>query len=192
MHDEKPAVVFSCSCKNAKPEDDHNLGKSMLLQGSIGFIGATHDAYYIYGWESEKDGGAMTVTYYFFDNFLNNHQSLGQSLYNTLTFCWEDEDIFLIDPNIYVFTLYGDPSLSLQVYQGLQTPDNPDKPFGSTVLNPDVSYDFSTRIPNANGDFVYYIWDFGDGVVTEPIGPYLLEETVTVSHSYESPGEYRI
>ena len=192
LNDDKPAIFFSCSCKNADPKREDNLGKSLLLQGGISFIGATNDAYYIYGWKSKKDGGSMSFTYYFFDNYINKQQTLGHSFYNSLIYCYEDDEILLLDPNIYVFTLYGDPSLSQQTYASIPAPENPDKPSGSSQIAPDVSYDFSTRVIDAGGDLVYYIWDFGDDVITDPIGPYSPGELMTISHSWQAPGDYRI
>lgn len=190
--EERPPFVFSCSCSNAKPEEPENLGATLVKYGSIGFIGSTHYSYYTYGWDGKDDGGTMSVTYYFFKNFILQDKPAGVALYDSLSYCWDDEDISIIDPNMYVFTLYGDPSLSLTAHSSLLPTSVPTKPFGEKSLKPDVSYSFSTVSDFADQDILYYVWDFGDGTITSPLGPYPAGEEISLSHTYEVPGNYRI
>ena len=192
LSDEKPSFVFSCSCSNANPENPENLGKALLKHGAVGFIGAAHYSYYTFGWDEKNDGGTMSVTYHFFTNFITQHQSTGEALYNSLSYCWENEEIAVIDPNMYVFTLYGDPSLSLSSYSGLLSPAFPAKPSGESFLKPDVSYSFATSTNLVDGKEVYYVWDFGDGTLMDPLGPYESGKTMNISHIYNVPGNYRI
>jgi len=192
LPEERPPFVFSCSCSNAKPEEPENLGATLVKYGAIGFIGSSHYSYYTYGWDEKEDGGTMSVTYYFFKNFILQNKPAGPSLYDSLSYCWDHEDISVIDPNMYVFTLYGDPSLSLTAYSSLSPTSVPTKPLGEKSLKPDVSYSFSTVSDFADQDMLYYVWDFGDGTKTSPLGPYPAAEEITLSHTYEVPGNYRI
>ncbi len=193
LNDEYPSFVISDSCYNANPEFDENLGKTLLKNGAISVIAATHYSYYVYGWNEVSDGGCMTITYHIFNNFINSEQSFGDAFYNAMYYCWSEEDINILDANMYVFTLYGDPSLSFQTYSGLSIPSNPLKPSGPQELKPDMTYKFTTIADNDSGNNdIYYIWDWGDGNISLPLGPYKTGEEVSISHKWETPGKYRL
>jgi hypothetical protein len=52
--------------------------------------------------------------------------------------------------------------------------------------------DFSVRGIDADGDKIFYKWDWGDGTTSDWLGPYNSGETVTNEYSYDSPGNYFI
>lgn len=192
LNNDKPSIVFSCSCSNADPENPENLGKNLLQHGAVGFIGSTDLSHYVHGWDEKNDGGTMSIEYYFFKNFLSKEQSFGESLYNSLYHCWSNEDIFAINQNMFLFTIYGDPSISFSSYQELKPPEVPSKPVGETFIKPDVSYDFSTTIKHSEGENVYCIWDWGDGTISDLMGPYKSGESIEVSHSWVRSGNFRV
>lgn len=43
-----------------------------------------------------------------------------------------------------------------------------------------------------DGDQLYYKWDWGDGTVTDWLGPYDSEQTITKEYTYDFPGNYYI
>lgn len=191
LDDSKPSLIFSCSCNNADPDDEKNLGKTLLDHGAVAFIGATKESRYEVGWKSIEDDGNMAITYHFFENFIEKKQRIGEALDNALTDSWYN-DTTPIFKNMLVFNLYGDPSLSLSIYPTQPTPLPPEKPVGETMIQPGEPTYFTTTMPVKENSSVYYIWDFGDGTISDPQGPYVDSETMTISHTYTIPDDYEV
>jgi hypothetical protein len=45
-----PSIVYACSCNNANPDDNSNLGFKLLKKGAVTFIGATGIFFGVVGW----------------------------------------------------------------------------------------------------------------------------------------------
>jgi hypothetical protein len=183
------SILFSCSCLNAYPNQDDNLGKTLLKQGAVCFIGATRESIYFPGWQTVEDGGNMGITYHFFSNLINGHQSSGSALYNALTDSWYQDSVPVFK-NILVFNLYGDPSLSLTSFPSLPEPSQPDEPNGLTTIEPKTPATFTTTTSYPYQP-IYYLWDWGEGPY-ELTGPHLPDEEIAIQHSWSIPGEYLI
>jgi len=128
LNDEKPSVVFSCSCLNAYPEESNNLGKSLIENGAVAFVGATRVSWYTVGWGNPSDGGNAAIDYYFFYNLVKQNLGCGDALYHSKVtylnkfFWWGSESL----QNMYDFCLYGDPSLEVKLSNyPPQVPSNP-------------------------------------------------------------------
>ena len=134
----------------------------------------------------------MTIFYYLLEHFISLQKSIGESLYSSFFQCWENEDIIIFVRDLYVYNLYGDPSLSFASYPSVIAPERPEKPTGPPSISPGATNSYSTFVDEAPYDMVYYTWDWGDGQMTEPIGPYIPGGSVTVSHLWEVPGDYRV
>jgi hypothetical protein len=192
LNDDKPSIVFACSCSNADPEDPDNLGKSLLENGAVAFIGATHEPFYFYGWDQENDGGGISIDYYFFKYFINLDQTCGEALYNSLLYCRNSDDMPPAYINTFIFCLYGDPSVSLESYAGVSPPNTPSRPFGPVLLIPHGEYMYSTSAMDPEGHQLYYVWDWGDGSYSESLGPFNSGETVEAYHEWKTPGNFMI
>jgi len=72
--------------------------------------------------------------------------------------------------------------------------DPPSKPTinGPTKGETGKEYDYKIISTDPDGDDVYYYLDWGDGDITEWVGPYLSGEEVTVSHIWNEKGNYII
>jgi hypothetical protein len=73
-----------------------------------------------------------------------------------------------------------------------QTPDRPSTPVGETQLLTANSYEFSAVATDPNQDNLYYLFDWDDGSTSGWIGPFASGEMATVSHSWNSMGNYSI
>jgi len=89
----------------------------------------------------------------------------------------------------YEITLFGDPSLKLKEVDK-NYPTKPEKPKGITKGKAGEEYVFSTVAYDADGDKLYYKWDWGDGNVSKWLGPYEQGEIVNASHSWQRKGVY--
>lgn len=191
LNDEKPSIIFSCSCSNSDPKDQNNLGQSLLENGAVIFIGATEFSYYNYGWNHQNDGGSMTIDYYFFDNYINLEKTCGKAFYDTLFNCWNDRNIPSIFENMLVFNLFGDPSISEETYPGISIPNSPTKPSGQESIMQNINYSYYSIATDQENNQIYYLWDWGDGN-QEIYGPYESGEIIQIEHKWEKPGDYRI
>ena len=135
LNDNKPSIIFSCACRNSDPENPDNMGNAFLENGAVSFIGATYEAFYYYGWDDVNDGGSISITYYFFDNLINEKLTVGESLFNSQLFLWNNEEIPKVYENMFVYSLYGDPSISMESYDDITPPNIPNKPFGFDLLS---------------------------------------------------------
>ena len=86
-----------------------------------------------------------------------------------------------------------DTSLSSSSYGVNHRPDIPNTPSCSNVkYRIDDNIDFSTFIDDEDNDNLRYRWYWGDGSVSDWIGPCSSGRTVTTSHTYEKVGTYSI
>ena len=192
LNDDKPSIVFSCACNNAAPENPNNLGKALLENGAVAFVGATHKPFYFYGWDHENDGGSISIDYFFFKYLINLDYTCAEALYNSLSYCWNNDEIPSVYRNMLIFCLYGDPSISFKTFTTISPPNTPSKPSGPESITPLVKYTYSTIASNSEGHQLYYLWDWGDGSETEPLGPYEPGEIVETQHEWKIAGDYRI
>ena len=80
----------------------------------------------------------------------------------------------------------------IQVIVTNLAPERPTRPIGQTEGRPDVEYEFTTRTSDPDGDQVFYKWDWGDGSVTEWMGPFESDEDIYANHSWPVKGEFEI
>jgi hypothetical protein len=75
---------------------------------------------------------------------------------------------------------------------GQAPPNTPDMPAGQSFGFENVEYTYSSRTTDANGDNVYYLWDWGDGTQSSWLGPYSSGVTITTPHTFTASGSYSI
>ncbi len=71
-------------------------------------------------------------------------------------------------------------------------PNIPDKPWGIHEGKTGRTYRYFTKTVDFNGDNVYYIWDWGDGTISDWLGPYPSDATRSATHSWNNNGNYNI
>ncbi len=144
LDDTTPSFVVQVSCYNAYPENSSNLGYSLLKQGAIGTISGTRVTWYAVGsWNTtlgSSYGDNASYGYYMFDEMGVNNNDIGTALVNCKSSFgtgWASGASWM---NMVEFTLYGDPSLSLElttsIYKWEQLPDE-------TVNGIDIRCDIS-------------------------------------------------
>jgi hypothetical protein len=75
---------------------------------------------------------------------------------------------------------------------GSEPPETPTKPYGPEEWIQYVEATFSTSAIEPEGEDVYYMFDWGDGNLSEWVGPYPSGETVEASHVWNDIGEYEV
>lgn len=89
-------------------------------------------------------------------------------------------------------TWWYSPILHVTVMPENDAPDKPDKPSGPAKGKPGSIYMYRTSTVDANADQVYYMWDWGDGNISEWLGPYASGSMASAQKSYSAKGEYSI
>ena len=93
----------------------------------------------------------------------------------------------------YWTDLYLDGDMTFQLYGGLTFPPSPPVIHGLYNGDVNVEYDFWTDpITDPSGDSLYIRWDWGDGNITDWLGPYSSGSIVYASHAWEDAGMYDI
>jgi hypothetical protein len=78
------------------------------------------------------------------------------------------------------------------LWPGSEPPETPTKPEGVETWIINVETSFSTSATDPEGEQVYYMFDWGDGNLSEWIGPYASGETGEASYTWTELGGYEI
>jgi len=71
-------------------------------------------------------------------------------------------------------------------------PNKPSRPNGLRNGETGKAYDYSVSTRDRDGDQIYYKWDWGDGTISNWIGPLDHDETCVQSHQWSKEGGYHI
>jgi hypothetical protein len=81
---------------------------------------------------------------------------------------------------------------TISLWISSEPPETPTKPYGPEEWIQYVEATFSTSAIEPEGEDVYYMFDWGDGNLSEWIGPYPSGKTVEASHVWNELGEYEV
>jgi len=196
--DKLPIVVLgACSTCKFNVIDDC-FGWSFIANpngGGIGSFGVTTFGY--------ANGGGRVISGGFIEEMMMNTFEVYEGRVNdglSITFgeLWSKAMVDYIYPGMEVrdyatlesFQSFGDPTLMVSAES--QVPEKPAKPSGPRSVEPGTSYSYSSSTTDADGDKVYYLFDWDDGEVSGWIGSYDSGETVEVNHTWESKGRYQV
>ncbi len=71
-------------------------------------------------------------------------------------------------------------------------PEKPTAPEGTSKGKVGEHYDYTVSTVDADGDQIYYLFDWGDGTDSGWVGPYDSNEMCTVSNNWSEKGNYEI
>jgi hypothetical protein len=141
-----------------------NTGSELLARGAAaGVVGFYSPVPYLRGWKQLNDGNEHTLGYYFTENLIQNHYTLGRSLYEakiryTNNF-WSNN----YQPFHWAFNLFGDPSMILEGYDTSAKGTNrtihtgPVYAYGTdNADNGDMYVAVSTRPSDTDGEIKVY------------------------------------
>jgi len=90
------------------------------------------------------------------------------------------------------YNILGDPSIKIWRNDPSGSPDIPSKPDGPVQGTVGYEYSFSTSTNDPDNDQIYFMWDWGDGNLSEWMGPYSSGDTCSASHIWNSGGNFTI
>jgi len=142
LDERHPSIIFADSCYTSIPPS--SLGREMLRQAAVGYVGATQVAGGRRGWESPADGSSQTLNYLFTGYVSSGIYTQGEALQLALrqsylqgAWRWPHYE------SLEWGALYGNPDLGVGTLPALhiQFPEGlPD------YLSPDVETTFVVRI----------------------------------------------
>ena len=149
-----PPIVFSGGCLQLWTS--HNIGRIFMEDGAaVAFIGATTYSWtnLSFMWRDERDGGSLSLDYFFFHYLINKGQKIGNALYNSKVYYYNhfgfrkslpniDVKKWAFYSNLFSFTLYGDPSMGVSNEKidanpprvSIEKPDNGIYTFGHKII----------------------------------------------------------
>ena len=80
----------------------------------------------------------------------------------------------------------------INAYNALVYNNKPETPNGLSSGNIGEEYTYSTSIQYANNEPLYYLWDFGDGIKNDWIGPIHVNDPCEITYSWDRDGKYTI
>ena len=109
IDDSRPAAVFMASCSCGEPSDSYNISYAMLRDGGIASVAAGQVSwFYSCQWSpSEAKGMNASMGYDFMRKVVADGTTFGQALAEVKS------EVVGWWNNRYTFSLYGDPSLSI-------------------------------------------------------------------------------
>jgi len=175
LDDSYPSIVFADSCYTSYPLGV-SLGREMLRQGAIGYVGATQVAGGRRGWETPADGSSQTLNYLFTGYVTCGLYTQGEALHLALretylqgAWRWPRYEV------LEWGALYGNPDLGIGTLPALriQFPDGlPEHvaPCAETVIAVRIDPVLDTLV--ADSATLHYRLDGGTFQTTplEPLG----------------------
>jgi hypothetical protein len=167
LNDDYPAIVFADACSNSDTNYD-NIGKMMLKQGAVGFLGSTSVAFGMPAWTNPMSGSSQSLDYWFTTGCTEGILTQGESHQQALQNMYENDLWYY--PKLEHFewgALWGNPDLTMGEIVTNKPPANPQKPSGPSTGHRNTEYTFTTSTTDPEGDDVFYLWDWGDGNFSE-------------------------
>jgi hypothetical protein len=186
LNDNYPSIVFADACSNSDA-DYLNLGQAMLKQGAVGFVGATKVAYGMGGWNDPLDGSSQSLDYYFTTSVTSGNYTQGKALQWALRQMYARGLWYYVKYEMFEWgALWGNPDLVLAVSSNYP-PQIPGTPSGPIEGQVETQYAFSDNSTDPEGDGIFYLFNWGDGIDSDWLGPYNSGDTCIASHAWVHP-----
>ena len=191
LNDNYPAIIFADACSNSDT-DYPNIGRAMLKQGGVGFLGATKVAYGMGAWNDSSDGSSQSLDYFFTTRVTSGGYTQGGAHQWALRWMYTHGLWYYVKYEMFEWgALWGNPDLVLTVSSNYP-PQIPETPSGPTEGQVETQYAFSGNTTDPNGDNIFYLFNWGDGTESDWLGPYNSGEACTTSHSWTDNGIYYV
>jgi hypothetical protein len=192
LNDNYPSIVFADACSNSDTDYD-NIGRAMLGQGAVGFLGATKVAYGRPGWSNPYSGSSQSFDYFFTTSVTTGDYTQGQAHQSALLEMYQNNLWGSQKYEHFEWSSYwGHPNLTTGAVTSSYPPETPATPTGLAEGPPGAESDFSSSTTDPEGESIFYLFDWGDDTDSDWLGPYNSGETCTASKSWVDAGAYDV
>jgi len=192
LNDDYPAIIFADACSNSDT-DELNIGKAMLKKGGVGFLGATKVAYGMHAWDDPMDGSSQSLDYFFTTCCTSGDYTQGEAQQYGLIQMYQNNLWYYSKYETFEWgALWGNPDLTMGEVIISEPPATPNAPAGPEqwIINVDCTFTAVTTEPD--GEDVYYQFDWGDGNISNWLGPYPPGQQIEAEHQWSELGDYEI
>ena len=197
LNDNYPSIIFADACSNADTDYD-NIGRAMLQQGGVGFVGATKVAFGRPAWNSPNDGSSQSMDYYFTTSLTSTDYTLGgghqralREMYTRGLWSYNKYETFEWG------ALLGNPDLSMGEAAAISLgfpsglPEGCHPPGPETIMTVEIRDGIESYVPGTG--LLYYRFDPADSyssVAVTPLGGGLYEVTLPHTRPGDAPEFY--
>lgn len=112
LDDAFPSIIWSDSCSTANPAYNH-LGREMLRQGAVGYVGSTEVALGSWEWQGPEDGSSQSCDYWFTSKVTSGEMTQGEAHQWALRKLYTDGLWDYPRYEMFEWTLHGNPNLGM-------------------------------------------------------------------------------
>ncbi|MFE3846079.1 C25 family cysteine peptidase [Thermoplasmatota archaeon] len=188
LENDKPIFIYSQGCNAGGFDSTDCIAESYTVKTDSAAFSGIWNARYGWFWAYSTDGDSQRFNREFWDAvFGENIPEIGKANQDS-----KEDNLYLIGRSCirwcyYQLNLFGDPSVSFFYNK----PKKPETPTGQKTGEARLEYNYSTKTTDPNNDQLYYKWDFGDGNISNWIGPINSGEICTIKYQWNK-GEYNI
>ncbi|MBN1280412.1 MAG: PKD domain-containing protein [Candidatus Thermoplasmatota archaeon] len=187
----RTCFIYSQGCMSGGYDNGDCIAEHFTVKTTHAAFAGIWNARYGWFWSYSTDGDSQRLHRQFWDAvFGENIAEIGRANHDS-----KEDNLPIIGRSCirwcyYETNLFGDPAL--QIIAGNSPPAAPAAPVGPTSGYTEVTYLFSTSTTDPEEDALYYQWDWGDGTLSDWLGPYDSGETASASHSWDNTGDYQV
>ena len=192
LNDDYPAIIFADACSNSDT-DYPNIGRAMLAQGGVGFLGATKVAYGMGAWNDPYDGSSQSFDYFFTTSVTSGDYTQGEAHQWALRHMYTNGLWYQVKYEMFEWGAYwGNPDLAMGPASSNNPPEIPEQPSGTTQGVTGIEYDFSSNTTDPEGDSISYLFNWADGTDSDWLGPFGSGDTCIASHLWSNSDIYYV
>ncbi|RLI62889.1 MAG: hypothetical protein DRO67_06670 [Candidatus Asgardarchaeum californiense] len=186
----KYCFIYSQGCYAGAFDYDDCIAEYHTVKTRHSAFAVIMNARYGFFWTFSTDGDSQRYHREFWDAiFGEGILRIGKANQDS-----KEDNLYIIERSMmrwcyYQLNLLGDPAVALRISN---PPDKPSRPNGETVVKVGKTYIYTTTVVDPDGDQIYYKWDWGDGNISDWIGPYTSGEVINESHAWEKKGVYGV
>ncbi|NIN00312.1 MAG: hypothetical protein GTO24_20205, partial [candidate division Zixibacteria bacterium] len=151
LNDNYPSIIFADACSNSDT-DYPNIGREMLKQGGVGFLGATKVAFGLHAWDDPYDGSSQSLDYFFSTLVTSAYFTQGEAHQRALRQMYVNDLWYVLKYEVFEWgALWGNPNLSIASYSSNSPPEIPQPPSGISEGQTGIEYDFSSSTTDPEG-----------------------------------------
>ncbi len=185
--------IYSQGCNSGGFDEEDCIAEHFTVKTSYGAFAGIWNARYGFFWSHSTDGDSQRFQREFWDAVYGEEiPELGKANHDS-----KEDNIPIIGRSMirwcyYQTNLFGDPSINILDPSSNTAPDQPNKPNGPSNAIPFLKYTFESSTTDPDEDQLFYKWDWGNGEITDWIGPYNSGDLVEEKHKWAEKGTYEI